>query len=58
MPNEHLASLGMTLIPRENFEMELKNGITVSDIGSGPTLTSAYVSSPLDVQLKVVREQM
>ena len=58
MPNEHLASLGMTLIPRESFEMELQNGITVSDIDTGSTLTSAYVSSPLDVQLKVVREQM
>ena len=41
----------MTLISRENFEMELKNGITVGDIGRGPTLASDYVSSPLDAQL-------
>ena len=58
MPNEHLASLGMTLISRENFEMELKNGITVGDIGRGPTLASDYVSSPLDAQLRAFREQM
>ena len=58
MPNEHLASLGMTVISRENFEMELKNGITVSDISRGPTLASDYVSSPLDVQLRAIREQM
>ncbi len=56
MPNEHLASLGMTLISRENFEMELKNSITLNDIGSDSMLTSDYVSSPLDVQLKAVRE--
>ena len=58
MPNEHLASLGMTLISRENFEMELKHGITVGDIDRGPTLASDYVSSPLDVQLRAVREQV
>ena len=57
MPNEHLSSLGMTLIQRENFEMELKTGITVGDIGHAPTLTSDLVSSPLDVQLRAVREQ-
>ena len=57
MPNEHLSSLGMTLIQRENFEMELKTGITVGDIGHTPTLTSDLVSSPLDVQLRAVREQ-
>ena len=57
MPNEHLSSLGMTLIQRENFEMELKTGITVGDIGYAPTLTSDLVSSPLDVQLRAVREQ-
>ena len=57
MPNEHLSSLGMTLIQRENFEMELKTGITVRDIGHAPTLTSDLVSSPLDVQLRAVREQ-
>ena len=48
----------MTLISRENFEMELKKGITVSDIGRGPTLASDYVSSPLDAQLRAFREQM
>ena len=58
MPNEHLESLGMTLISRENFEMELKNGITVGDIGCGTTLASDYVSSPLDAQLRAIREQM
>ena len=58
MPNEHLASLGMTLISRENFEMELKNGITVGDIGRGPTLASDYVSSPLDAKLRAFREQI
>ena len=57
MPNEHLSSLGMTLIQRENFEMELKTGITVGDIGHAPTLTSDLVSSPLDVQLRAVRAQ-
>ncbi len=57
MPNEHLSSLGMTLIQRENFEMELKTGITVGDIGHAPKLTSDLVSSPLDVQLRAVREQ-
>ena len=57
MPNEHLSSLGMTLIQRENFEMELKTGITVGDIGHAPALTSDLVSSPLDVQLRAVREQ-
>ena len=57
MPNEHLASLGMTLISRENFEMELKNSITVGDIGRGPTLASDYVSSTLDAQLRAFREQ-
>jgi len=57
MPNEHLSSLGMTLIQRENFEMELKTGITVGDISHAPTLTSDLVSSPLDVQLRAVREQ-
>ena len=57
-PNEHLASLGMTLISRENFEMELKNGITVGDIGRGPTFASDYVSSTLDAQLRAFREQM
>ena len=57
MPNEHLSSLGMTLIQRENFEMELKTGITVGDIDHAPTLTSDLVSSPLDVQLRAVREQ-
>lgn len=57
MPNEHLSSLGMTLIQRENFEMELKTGITMGDIGHAPTLTSDLVSSPLDVQLRAVREQ-
>ena len=57
MPNEHLLSLGMTLIQRENFEMELKTGITVGDIGHAPTLTSDLVSSTLDVQLRAVREQ-
>ncbi len=56
MPNEHLASLGMTLISRENFEMELKNSITLNDIGSDSMPTSDYLSSPLDVQLKAVRE--
>jgi len=56
MPNEHLASLGMTLISRENFEMELKNSITLNDIGSDSMLTSDYVHSPLDVQLKAARE--
>ena len=56
MPNEHLASLGMTLISRENFETELKNSITLNDIDSDSMLTSDYVSSPLDVQLKAVRE--
>jgi len=58
MPNEHLASLGMTLISRENFEMELKNGITVGDLDRGPMLASDYVSSPLDAQLRAIREQM
>ena len=58
MPNEHLASLGMTLISRENFEMELKNGITVGDISRGSTLASDYLSSPLDAQLRAFREQM
>jgi len=56
MPNEHLASLGMTLVSRENFETELKNSITLNDIDSDSMLTSDYVSSPLDVQLKAVRE--